>query len=95
MKIILTKLALLTVVAALLIPNITVEAQYCGFQSVQYWNQYGIINGVVVEDVTEGKTVIDRTNTGYERWATIDQTEGPYELSIGNDFELKVNWGVY
>jgi hypothetical protein len=95
MKNLLTTLALLTALAAFLIPNIQVEAQYCGFQRVQYWYQYGIINGVTVEDVTEGKTVLERVNTGYERWATIDQTEGPYELSIGNDFELQVNWGVY
>ena len=89
-----TSLALF-VVAMLALPQSSADAQYCGFNSVNYWYQYGIINSVNLEDVTEGATIIDRTNSGYEGWATVDDTEGPYELNIGNDFELNVNWGVY
>ncbi len=66
----------------------TAEAQYCGFNLTTTWYQYGIINSVTVEDITEGTTVIDRTNTGYEQWATVDETDGPYEFNIGNDFEI-------
>ena len=90
-----TSLALL-VVAMLAIPQSSADAQYCGFDYVQYWYNYAIINSVVVEDITEGSTVIERTNTGWEGgWVTIDETEGPYELNIGNDFELTVDWGTY
>ena len=71
------------------------DAQYCGFDGTQYWNQYAIINSVTVNDVTEGATIIDRTNTGYEGWATVDDTEGPYDMNIGNDYEIQVEWGVY
>ena len=71
------------------------EAQYCGFDLTTTWYQYAIINSVTVDDLTEGTTVIDRTNTGYEQWATIDETGGPYDLNIGNDFEIKVHWGIY
>ncbi|MFN3195516.1 MAG: T9SS type A sorting domain-containing protein [Chlorobiota bacterium] len=95
MKSLLTKLALLTVVATFLIPSTQVEAQYCGFDFVQWWRNYAIINDVVVEDLTEGATVLERLGTGYEQWATIDETEGPYEFNIGNDFELQIEWGVY
>jgi hypothetical protein len=73
----------------------TAEAQYCGFNLTTTWYQYGIINSVTVDDITEGTTVIDRTNTGYEQWATVDETGGPYDMNIGNDFEIKVHWGVY
>lgn len=71
------------------------NAQYCGFNFVQYWNQYAIINSVTVTDVTEGTVVISRLNSGWDQWASIDKTGGPYDLNIGNKFEIKVNWGVY
>ena len=71
------------------------KAQYCSFELTTTWYQYAIINGVTVDDITEGTTVIDRTNSGYEQWATIDRTGGPYDFNIGNDFEIKVHWGVY
>ncbi|MEZ4724232.1 MAG: GEVED domain-containing protein [Candidatus Kapaibacterium sp.] len=73
----------------------TAEAQYCGFDFVQYWNQYGIIEDVTVDDITEGSTVLERLNTGWEQWATVDETGGPYDMNIGNSFELKIRWGVY
>jgi hypothetical protein len=95
MKNLLTKLALLTVLAAFFVPNIQVEAQYCGFERTTTWYPYAIINSVVVEDLTEGATVLERVDTGWERWSTIDDTDGPYELNIGNDFEVQIYWGVY
>jgi hypothetical protein len=95
MKNLLIKLALLTVAATFLIPSMQVEAQYCGFEQTTTWYPYAIINSVVVEDLTEGATVLERTDTGYERWSTIDDTDGPYELNIGNDFEVQIHWGVY
>jgi hypothetical protein len=95
MKNLLTKIALLTVVATFLIPNMKVEAQYCGFDYVRYWRNYGIIDDVIVEDITEGTTIIERLNSGFEQWATIDETDGPYEFNIGSDFELEIQWGAY
>ena len=71
------------------------EAQYCGFENVRYWNQYAMINSVTVEDITEGNIIIQRLNTGWEQWATIDRTGGPYDFNIGNNFEITVHWGVY
>lgn len=71
------------------------SAQYCGFDYVRFWRNYAIIDDVIVEDITESSTVLERVDTGYEQWATIDETDGPYEFNIGNDFELQVQWGVY
>jgi hypothetical protein len=90
-----TTSVVLLVVAMMTIPQSSADAQYCGFNHVQYWRNYTIIQDVVVEDITEGSTIIERTNTGYEGWATVDDTEGPYEFNIGNDFELRVRWGTY
>ena len=88
--------SLLAIVFALIVvPSGKAEAQYCGFEAVQYWYAYAMINGVTVTDITEGTDVISRLNTGHEGWATIDRTGGPYEMNIGNSFEIKVNWGVY
>jgi hypothetical protein len=87
-----TSLALL-VVAMLALPQSSADAQYCGFEVKQYWNQYAMINSVIVTDITEGETVLERVDTGWEQWATIDETEGPYEMNIGNDFEVEVEWG--
>ncbi|MER3328136.1 MAG: GEVED domain-containing protein, partial [Candidatus Kapaibacterium sp.] len=90
-------LGLLTVLLSLVFvaSSNKAEAQYCGFNFVQYWNQYGIIEDVTVDDVTEGSTIIQRLNSGWDRWATIDDTGGPYYMNIGNSYELKVRWGVY
>jgi hypothetical protein len=71
------------------------EAQYCGFDYVQYWNQYAVINSVTVTDITEGTDVISRLNSGWDQWATVDETGGPYDINIGNNFEIKINHGVY
>jgi hypothetical protein len=71
------------------------EAQYCGFGNVLYWYPYGMVNGVTLTDITEGEVIIDRQNSGGEGWATVDKTGGPYDMNIGNNFEIKVNWGVY
>ena len=83
------------VFALILLPNGKSQAQYCGFEAVRYWRNYTIIQDVVVEDLTEGNIIIERLNTGYEEWATVDDTEGPYELNIGNNFKLNVRWGTY
>ncbi len=83
------------VFALIALPSGKAEAQYCGYQAVQYWYAYAMINSVTVTDITEGTDVISRLNTGHEGWATIDRTGGPYDMNIGNKFEIKVNWGVY
>jgi hypothetical protein len=83
------------VIALIALPSGKANAQYCGFDYVQYWNQYAIINSVVVTDVTEGTDVISRLNSGWDQWATVDETGGPYDLNIGNNFEIKINHGVY
>jgi hypothetical protein len=83
------------VFAMLVLPSSNAKAQYCGFDYIQYWEQYAIINGVTLTDITEGSVVFERLNTGFEQWATIDKTGGPYDVNIGNSFELNVNWGVY
>jgi hypothetical protein len=89
-------LSFVTVIVVLLaFPSNKASAQYCGFNFVQYWNQYAIINSVTVTDVTEGSVIISRLNSGWDQWATVDKTGGPYDLNIGNKFEIKVNWGVY
>jgi GEVED domain-containing protein/type IX secretion system substrate protein len=90
-----THFIVLAVVVLLAIPSNKANAQYCGFNHVQYWNQYGIINSVTVRDVTEGTIVLQRLNTGWERWASVDRTGGPYDFNIGNNFEILVNWGLY
>ena len=83
------------VLALIVLPSSKADAQYCGFEYIQYWDLYAIINNVTVTDVTEGDVIIDRLNTGFEQWATIDRTGGPYDMNIGNSFEIKVQWGVY
>jgi len=83
------------VIALMALPSGTAEAQYCGFNHVQYWNQYGIINSVTVTDITEGSIVLERLNSGWDQWATVDETGGPYDMNIGNSFELQVHWGLY
>ncbi|MER3329173.1 MAG: GEVED domain-containing protein, partial [Candidatus Kapaibacterium sp.] len=83
------------VFALIALPSNKAEAQYCGFEAVQYWYAYAMINSVTVTDITEGTDVLSRLNTNHEGWATIDRTGGPYEFNIGNNFEIKVNWGVY
>jgi hypothetical protein len=77
------------------LPQSEADAQYCGFDRVGYWLPVGQINDVIVEDVTEGTTVIERLNSGYEQWATIEETGGAYELNIGNSFEISVKYGLY
>jgi|GEM_PF-697565 len=74
------------------------EAQYCGFDGVGYWLPVAQINDVKILDETEGSTVFERVNTGYEQWATVEKTgtaNNPIELNIGNDFEIDVKWGTY
>jgi GEVED domain/Secretion system C-terminal sorting domain len=83
------------VIALIALPSGKANAQYCGYEAVQYWYAYAMINSVTVTDITEGTDVLQRLNTNYEGWATVDRTGGPYELNIGNKFEIKVNWGVY
>jgi len=83
------------VIALIALPSGTAEAQYCGFENVLYWYQYGMINSVTVTDISEGETIIERLNSGWEGWSTIDDTEGPFELNIGNSFEINVHWGIY
>jgi len=87
------------VIALMALPNGTVKAQYCGYESAIYLYNYAIIKRVTITDMTEGNDIYER-NSDWDNngWATVDVTgtsSNPIELNIGNNFEITVNWGLY
>lgn len=70
------------------------KAQYCQFDYVQNWYQYAMIDDVEAIDRTEGGIAWNRNNTGWERYTLTDKPS-TQEFKIGNEYDLRVQWGVY